>query len=485
LLLGAAPKESLIVLSDVHLGNDLNDHVQPPGFGKRSRDVDADLVRLLDHYAKTRPPKTPRWRLVIAGDFIDFIGITLLPKGHVLATEPSEEELEHGLGNAADHARAKLLRVEERHREVFIAMARFVARGHALTMVHGNHDVELYWDSVQGELRSILLRHALEADPSLDRRAFDERIEFHPWFFYEDGLAYIEHGHQYDPLCASEQVLAPVSPRDPRRIKRGCCDVLLRFVVRPTRGMREHGHQGMGLIDYVAFGARLGIKGLFRLAVGFFSAVLELYRVHKESISDAAKTLRQEHDRRMGLLAEAKRIGIDRLRALAALQVPPITRSVSGILASVLLDRLALGMLSSLALVVVGLLGFWHGYLWPGAVCVLVAWVMGHRWLTRHRPKLDYDDELVERAGRLVKLFPAAFVVMGHTHTPMELPVAEGQATYVNVGSWSESEPAGDEEHTYRAARTHLVIHPGEDGAKAEFLAWSAEGPRRFVSEKT
>jgi hypothetical protein len=279
-------------------------------------------------------------------------------------------------------------------------------------------------------------------------------------------------------------VLAPVSPRDPRRIMRGFCDVLLRFVVRPTKGMREHGHAGMGLSDYVLFGARLGVRGLFRLAVGFFSAVIELIRVHKESISDAAKLLRGEHERRMALLAEARRIGIDRLRALAALQVPPITRSISGILASVLLDRLALGLAATLALVVAGILGFHHGYFWLGGACVGVAWVLGHRYLTRRRPKLDYDEELVERAGHLVKLFPAAFVVMGHTHTPMQLPVAEGQATYVNVGSWSESEPENEEVAAYRAARTHLVIHPGEGGAKAEFLAWSSDGPRTFVTEK-
>jgi hypothetical protein len=71
---------------------------------------------------------------------------------------------------------------------------------------------------------------------------------------------------------------------------------------------------------------------------------------------------------------------------------------------------------------------------------------------------------------------------MGHTHTPMQLPVAEGQATYVNVGSWSEAEAVNGKAESYKAARTHLVIHPGEGGAKAEFLAWSADGPRTFVA---
>ena len=92
--------------------------------------------------------------------------------------------------------------------------------------------------------------------------------------------------------------------------------------------------------------------------------------------------------------------------------------------------------------------------------------------------KLDNDAILIERAGHLARLFPAAFVVMGHTHTPAMVSVAQGAATYVNVGSWHEAEATSAD--TFRAARTHLVIHPNDSGPRAEFLAWSAEGPRRF-----
>ena len=52
---------------------------------------------------------------------------------------------------------------------------------------------------------------------------------------YSNGVAYIEHGHQYDPFCATEHVMAPLSPLDPRRVARGVSEVLLRFGGRPTR----------------------------------------------------------------------------------------------------------------------------------------------------------------------------------------------------------------------------------------------------------
>jgi hypothetical protein len=154
---------------------------------------------------------------------------------------------------------------------------------------------------------------------------------------------------------------------------------------------------------------------------------------------------------------------------------------VRGILASVLLDRLAHALAAIVALVIVAWIGAYHGYFWLAGACIVVAWIVAHRHLSRSR-KLDYDDQLAERAGALAKLFPAAFVVMGHTHTPAEIPV-DAATTYVNVGSWSEGQQQDDgaPEWAYRAARTHLVIHPGASGPVAEFLAWSPEGPRRFV----
>ena len=80
-----------------------------------------------------------------------------------LDTDPSEEELAHGLGNSSDHSRAKLKRVAERHSEVLAAIAEFVAKGHALTMVHGNHDIEFHWEAVRTEFKAILARLAHSA----------------------------------------------------------------------------------------------------------------------------------------------------------------------------------------------------------------------------------------------------------------------------------------------------------------------------------
>src|ERR1700722_9785475 len=144
--------ESLLILSDVHLGNDLND-LTPAGV-RRSALVDADLANLLTHY-RLSPCTGKRWRLVIAGDFIDFVGMSILPRGGL--EEASDEERVHGLGNSADQTGLKLSAVVERHSVVFDALADFVAAGHGVTIIHGNHDVEFHWDAVKDQLRDLLV----------------------------------------------------------------------------------------------------------------------------------------------------------------------------------------------------------------------------------------------------------------------------------------------------------------------------------------
>src|SRR5438105_2791564 len=174
--------ESLLVFSDVHLGSDLNDRAPSH---RRSEDIDRDLVRFLEHY-RDEAPAGGSWRLVIAGDFIDFIGMSIEPDAP-LVTELTTEEREHGLGNAADHACAKLRRVVRRHTDVFAALAAFVARGHSITLVHGNHDIEFHWDEVKDDFRTHLLSHAGD----VDRESFLARIDFCPWFFRWQGIAYV------------------------------------------------------------------------------------------------------------------------------------------------------------------------------------------------------------------------------------------------------------------------------------------------------
>jgi len=486
------PNESLIVLSDVHLGSDIQETLPSGTSGgsgpRRTAAVDRDLARLFAYY-RDRPPPSARWRMVIAGDFIDFIGMTVAaPLSSRLDTELTPEEESHGVGSAMDHARLKLSRVVARHTDVFEQLGAFVAAGHALSVIHGNHDIEFYWAEVRADFQRALFASAqriMTPSQSCTFEEFSARIQFHPWFFYSDGVAYIEHGHQYDAYCSTEHIMAPISPIDTRRVARGFSDILIRYVVRPTRGMTEHGHDKAGLFDYLGFAFRLGATGMARLGLNFVRAVVEMFRERRAYLSQSAKRLRAEHEACVAAFARNARLSVERVRSLLALHARPVTQSVLGIMRGVLLDRAAVALASAVMVLTVGVFGkhvMHPGACWALGVGIVVGWLVANSYLQNQR-MIDPSHLLADRAAHVAKLFPAAFVVMGHTHVPTSAPA--GNARYINVGSWSEEvaethDP--DAQPLVRAARTHLVIHIGQDAPEATLLTWGEEGPQQFES---
>jgi UDP-2,3-diacylglucosamine pyrophosphatase LpxH len=466
------PCHNLLVLSDVHLGSDLVQHARPyaPARGAASRRRDRELVALLDWY-RARPRGGLPWRLVIAGDLVDFTGMSVSGAPDEIVTELNDEELRHGLGSSVDHTLAKLRRVAEHHRPVFAALARFVDAGNTLVVVRGNHDVDLHWEPVKDAFRAILARYTSRSNSS---------VEFSDWFYYEEGLVYIEHGHQYDDYCSYDYLLHPVRPSDPHRSDRSLSDVLLRYVVRPTRGMLESGHDAASALDYLRFAGRLGTLGLLALGRRFVSAIAVLVALWREHFGDATRWVRHEHERRMALLAEALQISLIRLQALASLQRPPVTRSLVRIFAGVMLDRVAGAVVASIAVIWL-IVARWTPALGlqlaaAAALGVPLAWI----W-RRARRAIDASDSLRERAARVATLFPAAFVVMGHTHLPEVAESADGTATYVNVGAWAEEETP-DDSPGFPASRTHLVVEYVEGRARGLLLRWTEEQrPEHFV----
>jgi UDP-2,3-diacylglucosamine pyrophosphatase LpxH len=464
---------NLLALSDIHLGSDLVYHARPdaPRRTPSSERRDRALVALLDWY-RERPVDSQPWRLVIGGDFVDFTGMSVLPSQGERAenfTEPTGEELSHGLGGAADHALAKLRLVMDHHESVMDALGRFVAAGNELVIVPGNHDVDWHWEVLQAEFRETIARRAGSSV---------ERIQFSPWFYYEEGLIYLEHGHQYDAYCSHDHVLYPVSPSDPRRTTRSLSDILVRYVVRPTLGMTEGGHEKMSACDYFRFGLSLGISGMATLARRFVNVVRAAVALWREHVSEAADWVRREHDRKLQQLGEAKSFGVERLHALVRLQHPPLTRSLGAIVSGLMLDRILLGVLVVAA---VGAVLVWlehWGVAAPSSLAVLLglAW-MRHAWL--RRSDVEPSESLRERAAGIARLFPAAVVVMGHTHLPEMRPTAE-RSTYINLGSWAEEEPVDGRSPALPATRTHLLLTHAGGAANAQLMTWCEGGPKPF-----
>jgi UDP-2,3-diacylglucosamine pyrophosphatase LpxH len=460
-----------LLFSDVHLGADLVQHTRPWTASRlqAAHIIDAQLGSMLDHYRENREDGRP-WRVVIAGDFIDLVGMSISAPEVALQTPLSEDDHTHGLGSAEDHAAFKMRAVAQRHDALFRRLAAFVEAGHSLVFIRGNHDVEMYWESVQRAfLDALVTRTSFANDAAETRVQFESRIEFRHWFFYVDGLLYVEHGHQYDATCAYHHQLAPRSPRDPRRISYSFSDILLRYVVRPTRELAADGHDNASMFDYIRLAFSLGIHGCAKLGYRFFSAVGRMVSAWRDHVSEHAQNVKAEHDRHLQQIASGFRLSLDKLRAMTKLWATPVTGRLSSIFRTVFLDGLAAGLMACSVFALLAALQVLPWMWLPPVLVALGVSIVVYMKLSR---VLDPHAALKLGAKRLAELMPARYVVMGHTHRPA-MEALTPATTYVNLGNWTVDLL---NEGAMTAPCTHLVIRQGESGhAEARLCGWDGQ----------
>ncbi|MFT3924909.1 MAG: metallophosphoesterase [Myxococcales bacterium] len=466
-----------LLLSDVHLGSDIIPHMRP--WAKESwllheAEVDAHLVGLLEHYRRERDPERP-WCLILAGDFVDLVGVSISPESP-LRTEPTRDERVYGLGSASDHVVQKMRAIADRHVSVFRALADFVADGHRLVVVRGNHDVELHWHAAQRAFVKSITQHA----PREQREGMRSRIEICPWFFVVDGLLYVEHGHEFDAMCSYGDPLMPTCMRDPRRINATPFSVLLRQVARPTRGLRAAGYQYVGMGEYLRLLVHLGVRGSVRIAGHFARASYLLLRECYTSLV-VRKPRRERNARaRHELFAARKGVCSSTLERLRQLYVAPATKSFGAVLRSLYLDRVLTSILA-LAVGGCGILVAERADLLPVGSCLLLSLLLLMYTLLGGGKNTSPTERMRRSAAKIAALFGTRYVVMGHTHEPVFDEVAP-DVRYVNLGSWGEDDPPEERgAHDVPSPCSFMQLRYQHGDYQCQFLRWdSRRGPVPF-----
>ncbi len=459
----------LLILSDLHLGRDCK---AITGFESMSRpdpSFDQAFVDLLGHYTSGRESE---WRLILAGDFIDFVEVVVVPDeggpGNLLLTfDISKEERAYGLGSEAERAVVKLEMTLNYHRRFFVALADFIRAGGEVVFLRGNHDVEMHWRKVQrvfrrrlGELAYRNRTDGLDLDQLLEQRsAFQQRIEFAPWCYLEPGRIYVEHGHQYDTYCSFDHQLYPVSPSNPRRIDTPLFVFAMRYFVNMMTDFSPHSIQGWTFRNYYEWLRAKGPAGALytmRMAGGavgravWYAVQFTIGRVGRYS---------QEHAKRLADEAVRFDVSAERLRAVDALRVTPITRNLPELLRLLFLDRVLL-VLVSLVLVFVVLVVF--DRVWTQLAGVALVGLAAYRFNQRLAPRrfLVPGPKQAQAAVDIARGLDVPVVVMGHSHVRRMADLGDGRQ-YVNTGCWLP--PAPGREHLDPSAPctcklSHLVM---------------------------
>jgi hypothetical protein len=459
----------LLILSDLHLGRDCK-AITGVRFGTRpDPQFDSAFVDLLDHYTAVEPE---RWRLVLAGDFIDFVEVVVVPdeSGPGSVTfELSKEERRYGLGTEAERAVVKLDMTFDYHRRFFEALGRFVRRGGEVVVLRGNHDAEMHWPRVQKEFRRRLAELAFDGE-SLDvdrhleeRNAFQSRLLIAPWCYVEPGRVYVEHGHQYDEYCSFDHQLYPVSPSNPHQIDTPLFMFAMRYFVNRMTDFGSHDVQKWGAREYLAYAREKGLGGFAYAAQMAAGAAMRAVWYAGQLAYGRAAGYSREHTR--ALAEQAQRFGVDeeRLREVDALKHEPVTHNLPELLRLLYLDRVVLGLSAVLGALLV-LLSFTHVWLELGGLVVVatVAYRF-NKWLEPRR-FLVPGPKQAHAASRIARLLDVPLVVMGHSHVRRLTDLGEGR-WYVNTGCWlppPSDRDHVDPDHPCSCKLSHLVVEGTE-----------------------
>lgn len=458
-----------LLFSDVHLGSDIVPHLRPwavTSWLAREAEIDSEIVGLLAHYRTERDPERP-WCLVLAGDFLDLVGVSLPPTPGAVRTELTPEERRDGLGSAPDHVVSKVRAIAHRHPRVFRALMEFVREGHSLVIVRGNHDIELHWRAAQSSLIDAIVDHA---ESEAERADIASRISICPWFFAVQGVLYVEHGHEFDAMCGYGDPLLPTCPRDSRRIRKTPFSVLLRNVARPTRGLSTSAYSYVGFFAYVKLLIRLGLRGTYRISTRFIEASARLvheclaFRQTPGRLRALRALLRQRR------FAERMGVSCETLERLKSLYAKPAAHSINFVLRSLYIDRILASLLTGLFLLMAVVAALSASTFWTTSSIVPAALLCAYACIGLER-RLEPAERMVRGADVIARMFDARWVIMGHTHQPGIFGLSDGRR-YVNLGYWGEDDVPEDRVHRPRSPCTYFVIRHVDGDYQGELLSW-------------
>lgn len=170
-----AIQRRVYVISDLHLGGEYGKTSDPDDRGFRICTHVDSAAAFVDNLASF-PPGPIRTELVINGDVVDF-----------LAEDCGEGVTWTGFIADGNQAAATFTTIARRDHAFFEALGRFVARGHSLVVLLGNHDIELALPAVRRAFETAI------GTTNAQNLEFIDGAEA-----YTVGNALIEHGNRYD-----------------------------------------------------------------------------------------------------------------------------------------------------------------------------------------------------------------------------------------------------------------------------------------------
>jgi UDP-2,3-diacylglucosamine pyrophosphatase LpxH len=463
-----------LVLSDLHL-TDVEEHADGWKAYKRSDYLfDEELEALFD---RRLPPVRADCQpiLILNGDIFDFDLISAVPDP---APWPvSRAERKRGLEPTPAKSVWKLERMLAHHPRFVASLARHLGQGLRLVYVLGNHDREFCFREVQAAFVRALQESARAAGLTFA----EEAVRFEPWFYYEPGEIYVEHGNQYDHYNSFRYLLSPtVQSGGQPTLALPMGNLSNRMLLSRMGFFNPHAS------DYILNVYRYLMHWIRHYAGSSRSIVLLWFvgsLIVMARLLGLQRLLRHEPPaHREELRALAVRFGLPAptLEELAKLQRPPISGRLYRIMRELWIDRvlIALGMTAGTVALSLSSAPLWLKLMVPLCGLPLLYFIYEH--FVQGETIFTFEHRLPECARAIATLLPVQVVTFGHTHNPRVIPL-DDRMMFVDTGTWAPITQGAEGRALLPGLRNYLVADFTGDEAVIRLDCWrsSAVMPAR------
>jgi UDP-2,3-diacylglucosamine pyrophosphatase LpxH len=454
------PLEDVYIVSDLHLCE---------GWLREERRYsrlevffyDRELSRFVDHALEESTARGRTAKLLLNGDCFDFLAVSRCPsdeEADELGFKVTRREHKFGLASSEKKSVWKMERIIDGHPAFFAALARFCARGNRIVILRGNHDIELYWPSVQSCVADAIAAHALDEELTTQGDEIRERVEFRQWFYLERGRLYVEHGNQFDESNSFRYGLCPELPRHHTEDGEVGLDypigsLFVRFLYNKLKTVDPFGAYFVSLEQYVRLVGSYNFIDFVRVCLLhfpiFFRAIKGLRLFETAALTEPERL----HRARRARLA---RNGIPEVDALDALVVAPAGKTkyhffmelITPVLRGVF-TFVGIGLVAILLWFFLFLIIQHQNWLAEGtfaraslmAVLAVLTFVGLFVAFTRLNRRLrgagdPLGERLADRAAQIGEILDVPIVCFGHVHVPDYRRLRDGQTVYANSGTW-------------------------------------------------
>jgi UDP-2,3-diacylglucosamine pyrophosphatase LpxH len=444
--LSAEPQPDLVIVSDLHLGRGKN-ATTGRYYELETFFYDEDFRHFCEYLCNEAAENGRGLQLIFNGDAFDFLRLDKI----AVDDEPQKR---FAPVLTPSRAATEIVSILSGHPVFVEGLAHVLGAGYPVVFLPGNHDIELQWAPVQEAMRAEIAKSPAFDSPEAAARAV-RNLEFRPWFYYEPGRVWIEHGCQYDPENAFRYPL-----------RGGLVDVADAVheaeLDNPLGNFfQRYLYNAFGHITFIVPSTRANARYLKWLTINQPTLLLRIIRSHwrfwwqvlrrvAKYPSRERNRLAENHQRELDELAADTGLG-DKLLRIDALKEfhTDLFAAIRGfgfqaikfLLATLLVGSLVLGLwfagYHAINQLQLGLLGKAGLFLMFGFVFLLSAFGTVLYMVLRTPPPVP-PQPMRRAAARIAEILDVPVVTFGHTHDEVlwRLPGTSADAWYFNTGTW-------------------------------------------------